>query len=469
MEFAILGAAKSTASRAAAKRLQAALVTLGKVVKSKQKPIKVDGALGPQTVAAVNWAFTHHIGAGQAPAQYRTGNLTLSQVKSMVNTLSDLIEREIARRGAKAASPATVTKGQAIQTVQKTATIPASPPASKADVKRLQSALVTLGKTVVSAQLKAIKVDGALGPKTVAAVNWAFTHHIGSGQAPAGVRTGNLTLEYVKGHAPTLSSLIEAEIKRRGAKATTEAGKSAATSPAKKADKATVKGLQTALVALSRAVGSKQKEITIDGALGPKTVAAVNWAFTHHLGAGQAPTQFRTGNLTLNDVSAHADTLTNLVNAETRRRGKSTVVTVAKKTVAKKIAAKPATTSTIVRTDSGKTVKATKVTTTSGETYKVEDLSTGKVTYTDDPTKDAAPATASPAAAEAEAVESGMMPSAAFPSMMPSESFFSQYKWPIIGAGVAVLGIGAVLALRRPGGGGAMPRSAPRPAARRTR
>jgi lysozyme family protein len=466
MEFAILGAAKKTAtttvSKATAKRLQAALATLGKVVGSaKLKAIKADGVLGPKTVEAVNWAFTNHIGSGQAPAEYRTGNLTLSNVKSMADTLSTLIEREIARRGAKTASPATVTKGQAIQAVQKA---PPVQPASKADIKRLQSAIVALGKVVGSAQLKAVKVDGALGPKTVAAVNWAFTHHIGSGQAPAGVRTGNLTLDYVKGNATTLANLIETEVKRRGAKATTTAGKTAAVTPAKKADKATVKGLQTALVALGRTVGSAQlKAIKVDGALGAKTVAAVNWAFTHHIGSGQAPAQYRTGNLTLNDVSGNAETLTNLINTETKRRGGSTVVAVAK-TTKKAATVKPASQSVLVKTDSGKTVKATKVSTASGDTYKVEDLETGETTYTDDPTKAAGTTAKSPAAATAEvSEEEPSMPT----SMIPSGgggSFFSEYKWPIIGVGAAmVLGIGALVVLRRPAGGASAGNRAPAP------
>ena len=104
------GAAKTAVGKTTAKRLQAALVTLGKVTGSATlKAIVVDGAIGAKTVAAVNWAFTKHLGAGQAPAELRTGKLDLAFVKANAGMLADLIETEIARRGGTAASPATVT------------------------------------------------------------------------------------------------------------------------------------------------------------------------------------------------------------------------------------------------------------------------------------------------------------------------------------------------------------------------
>lgn len=193
-------------SKDAVKRLQTALVNLGRVAGSPSlKAIKVDGALGAKTVAAVNLTFTKHIGSGQAPAQYRTGNLPLAYVGADANNLASYIEAEIKRRGGAAGSSTAASGG-------------ASTPASKDVIKRLQLSLATLGSMTGSAQLKAVKVDGALGAKTVTAVNWAFTKHIGAGQAPAQYRTGNLPLDYVKGNATVLASMIEAEIKRRGGK-----------------------------------------------------------------------------------------------------------------------------------------------------------------------------------------------------------------------------------------------------------
>jgi lysozyme family protein len=354
----------SGGSASAAKRLQAALVSLGKVVGSAKLKVVVDGAVGPKTVAAVNWAFTNHIGAGQAPADLRTGALTLAFVKANEGALADLIETEIARRGGTTASPATAAKGAAIQSIQ---TAPAaSGTSSKADVKRLQTALVNLGKVAGSTKLK-VAVDGAAGPKTVAAVNWAFTQHIGSGQAPADLRTGALDLAYIKGHAAGLAAIIETEVKRRGGKIT---------------------------------------------AAKPQPVAKA----------------------------------------------------------------------TKVKTKSGQTVKATKVATAAGETYEVEHPATGKPYYTSDPTVPPPPtppeelpeatdeqhAVAAHAAAASTAAgrSSVFTPEQFSPSGEGGGSFFSEYKWPIIGgvAAVALIGIGAVALKRRPGSS-----AAPIPQQRRVR
>jgi hypothetical protein len=217
------GAVKATTtagSKVSAKRLQAALALLGKIAGSPSlKAIKVDGAIGPATVTAVNLTFTKHLGPGQAAAQYRTGKLPIDYIKGNADTLAAMIETEIKRRGATPVSTTTAAKASLVTAIK---TAPGAAPVSSKEIsKRLQLALVTLGKQTGSAKLKAIKVDGAIGPATVAAVNWAFTNHIGAGQAAAQYRTGKLPLDYVKGNASVLAALIETEIKRRGGKVVT--------------------------------------------------------------------------------------------------------------------------------------------------------------------------------------------------------------------------------------------------------
>ena len=79
----------------------------------------------------------------------------------------------------------------------------------------LQNAINALGKLVGDAIL-AVTVDGVIGPVTVLTVNRALTKHVGSGQAPASLRTGKLTIAQVAQNATQLGSLIAAEVGRRG-------------------------------------------------------------------------------------------------------------------------------------------------------------------------------------------------------------------------------------------------------------
>ncbi len=84
--------------------------------------------------------------------------------------------------------------------------------------------------------------------------------------------------------------------------------------------------LQNALKALGNTVrDGSLMNLSVDGSIGPATVAAINRVFTVHIGPGQAPPQFRTGKMTVMDVAANATPLTQLINAETTRRGGSTV------------------------------------------------------------------------------------------------------------------------------------------------
>lgn len=80
----------------------------------------------------------------------------------------------------------------------------------------LQTALRTLGVAVRDPVLQSLGVDGYIGPVTVAAVNRAFTSHIGSGQAAARYRSGQLTQVQVANEAAMLAQVAAAESQRRG-------------------------------------------------------------------------------------------------------------------------------------------------------------------------------------------------------------------------------------------------------------
>lgn len=91
-------------------RLQAALVTLGKIVgDGTLTSVKVDGAPGPATAAAASKAFTKYV-AG-APAAYK--KLTAAKVKATAATLAASLEAEIKRRGGQPVAPALIASTQA--------------------------------------------------------------------------------------------------------------------------------------------------------------------------------------------------------------------------------------------------------------------------------------------------------------------------------------------------------------------
>lgn len=87
---------------------------------------------------------------------------------------------------------------------------------------RLQNALYSLARTVRDNALGSLAVDGFVGPETVAAVNRAFTTHVGAGQAPGSMRTGKLTVTDVALRAEELAKIAEAEVLRRGGKLVTK-------------------------------------------------------------------------------------------------------------------------------------------------------------------------------------------------------------------------------------------------------
>ena len=80
--------------------LQTALVSLGKGIGDNTlSKIVIDGVIGPKTVAATNRALTVHLGAGQAPANLRTGSLTQAVIVSQAETIATLLNVETRRRG----------------------------------------------------------------------------------------------------------------------------------------------------------------------------------------------------------------------------------------------------------------------------------------------------------------------------------------------------------------------------------
>ena len=369
-------APSSAAKKAGVKRLQAALAALGKRIAGDTilSAIKADGAIGPKTVVATNRAFTLAIGPGQSPAQYRTGKLTSAEVAGMADTLARLVETEVARRGTAPASAVSTSKALVVSKM--------SPATTKAGIKRLQAALAALGKKIAGDTiLSAVKADGSIGPKTVAATNRAFTLAIGPGQSPAQYRTGKLTSAEVAGMADTLARLVETEAARR-----TGAAPGQPTSLLTPAGaKANIKRLQAALAALGKRIAGDKilSAVKADGAIGPKTVAATNRAFTLAIGPGQAPAQYRTGKLTSADVTNMSYTLATLVETEVSRRGGAMAAARIAKQATKKIGPKK-----ILKTASGDeySVQATDGLTTDGQpVYALTNDETGQSTMVSSP------------------------------------------------------------------------------------
>jgi hypothetical protein len=87
--------------------LQNALKALGKAVggDTRLMSLSADGVIGPATTAAVNIALTTHIGAGQAPANLRTGALSVFDVANAAAQITTLAQNETVRRGGSLTPP----------------------------------------------------------------------------------------------------------------------------------------------------------------------------------------------------------------------------------------------------------------------------------------------------------------------------------------------------------------------------
>jgi len=191
-------------SRGLVVRLQQGMRALADVTRDRALYISTDGSVGPGTTRAVNRALQKYV--SEAPAQWRTGKLTVNTVKSGVAALIPHVETAIARlRKAAAKKPP-----------------PPPPPAPKKPtvakpareaVTQLQRSIYNLGKTIKDTRLQ-IADDGVIGPKTAAAVNYLFTKYITAGEAPEQFRTGRLTTASIAGAVDTLTGYVQQELQR---------------------------------------------------------------------------------------------------------------------------------------------------------------------------------------------------------------------------------------------------------------
>jgi lysozyme family protein len=299
--------------------LQVALQQLGRAVGGAPMLMRIvaDGKLGPAVVAATNRALTVHLGPGQAPAQYRTGTLTLAAITTALANITQLISAEAARRATLA-----VTTGRG----RLGPDVPVGPPLPpRQAAMELQQGLNALAAQTRDNRLK-VGVDGKIGPGTARAVNIALTTHVGPGQAPAGLRTGTLSVSMITSAATQIATIINTEARRRSDQSQNTgpgyfnpaAGGVPMGPPL--APRAAAIMLQQALAYLARETHDKRLAVKADGAIGPGTTKAVNIAFTTHIGPYQAGGVPRTGTLTVAYVKANAQMLGTLVSREAARR-----------------------------------------------------------------------------------------------------------------------------------------------------
>jgi hypothetical protein len=91
-------AVRTTMAPMAPRQLQQALRNLAAVSQDRALAVTADNRLGPRTVAAVNRALTAHVGPGQAPAGYRSGQLTPETIAARLPEIVSLISAEVDRR-----------------------------------------------------------------------------------------------------------------------------------------------------------------------------------------------------------------------------------------------------------------------------------------------------------------------------------------------------------------------------------
>lgn len=207
---------------------------------------------------------------------------------------------------------------------------------ASAPVAAMQRAIRDFGSVIRDPALIKLAVDGLIGPKTAAAANRMLRQHIGAGQAPENLRTGVLTPAQVAASAAQITQLVTAEAHRRGFD--TFVGPKALPPEPPAAKQARVATLQRTLKSFGKSVGdSVLAAIVADGKIGPKTTAAANRMLTKHLGVNQAPSDLRTGKLTQARVVIEATRITQLIEAEARRR----VASAARPAAAPAPAAKP--------------------------------------------------------------------------------------------------------------------------------
>jgi lysozyme family protein len=191
-------AASPAASANDLRDLQQALIALGARFRDKILAVKADGKMGPKTAAAVNRALVQYVPT--APLELRSGRLTPAQILFQVSPIKAVVVATVNQRSGLAPG----------------AFGPPSPPIPKtgSQVKDLQLAIAALSRVVKDTSL-AIKADGAIGPKTVAATNKALKSYARA--APARFRTGKLTTVDVRNQADIFAKILNDEIAGRGA------------------------------------------------------------------------------------------------------------------------------------------------------------------------------------------------------------------------------------------------------------
>ncbi len=283
--------------------LQRALVSLALATRDNALAAGgTDGLLGKKTLAGVNRALVKYV--GNAAPDLRIGRLTFQQVRVGAEKLAGLISNEAQRREGSGAPVA----------------LPAPPvPKSRALVQRLQRGMRALADVTKDRSLY-IATDGVVGPGTTQAVNRALLKYVS--EAPPQWRTGKLSVEAVKSGVMALIPHVETALARLQKEAQKKPAPPPAPPPAKptaKPAREAVTELQRALYNLGTLLKDNRLKIPDDGVIAPKTVAAVNYAFTKYIGAGEAPDQFRTGLLTLASVAGGVDALTGYVQQEVAR------------------------------------------------------------------------------------------------------------------------------------------------------
>lgn len=308
---AAFGATRSPEVRA----LQNALRALGARVGDRRLLIAADGLVGPKTTGAVNRAFTKHIGPGQAPASYRSGKLTIVDVRRNAAALAGLVTDEVNRRGGAPVVP--------LKPKKKVPTAPGRRPrlVKSPEGQMLQRALRALGGATGDKALL-IAADGIIGPKTTAAANIALSKYVA--EAPPRLRGGNLTLAEVIKSAKEITKFIDAQL-RKGV-----APKPGAqpVKPAPADDKPPrihpsirqhVADLQKDLGRLAQVVGDRTLAVKVDGIMGPKTLAALHRAFTTYI--RNVPKRLQ--KLSIHDARSNARTLSSWIDLEIKQRTKT--------------------------------------------------------------------------------------------------------------------------------------------------
>lgn len=316
------GAPAAAASPVA--RVQRALSLLALAKGDASLGVKVDGATGPQTAAAVNKALTKYApNAPNAPAALRTGKLTPAQVKQNAAVIATEIERA-AQKLKKQPDPSgrlmptsvvpakAVSKSFFTNVAAKAAGFkPAPPPkarASRAQLQKLQLAVRALGAKTGDKSL-AIGADGIVGPQTLIAVNKAVKSHGVFSRQVSGADLAD----------PSIVSTITMNLLAKAS----AVSKPVPAAPAKQTPSPTVRRLQQAIAAYGKipVPGYPVRlQIKADGRTGPETRTALYRVLNEIYGGIVGGTPIKT-QYTDVEIVQNAESLAKAVEQEIARRG----------------------------------------------------------------------------------------------------------------------------------------------------